>query len=141
MSIQPEDLIGAWHLVDTWVDNADGTQTRHQGPTPKGIIMYTADGHMSAITRWSERPFPQSGVTDADKARMFDTYLSYAGRWSLDGNQVTHHIEHALNDTWVGLDRPRQIEKRGDHMYFTGPAGDGGHATIIWQRERTRIER
>lgn len=137
MSIQPEDLIGAWHLVDTWVDNADGTQTRHQGPTPKGIIMYTADGHMAAITRWSERPFPESGATDADKARMFDTYLSYAGRWSLDGNQVTHHTEHALNQNWVGLDRPRQIEKRGDKMYFTGPAGDGGNATIIWQRERT----
>lgn len=136
MTIRPEDLIGAWHLIDTWTEDADGNRTQHQGPDPRGIIMYTADGHMSAITRWSERPFPAEGASDADKARMFDTYLSYAGRWSLDGDTVIHHTEHALNENWVGMDRPRNIERRGEQLVFTGPAGDGSHATIIWQRER-----
>lgn len=135
MSVRPEDIIGAWHLVDTYTDNPDGTRVQHQGPEPMGIIMYTADGYMSAITRWGTRPFPAQDASDADKARMFDTYLSYAGRWSLDGNKVIHHTEHALNENWVGMDRPREIEYQGDRMVLNGPAGDGvSQATIIWQR-------
>jgi hypothetical protein len=136
MSVRPEDIIGAWHLVDTYTDNPDGTRVQHQGPAPMGIIMYTADGYMSAITRWGTRPFPAQNASDADKARMFDTYLSYAGRWSLDGNKVIHHTEHALNENWVGMDRPREIDFQGDRMVLNGPAGDGvSQATIIWQRE------
>lgn len=139
MSLTSEDLIGAWHLVDTFTDDPDGNRILHQGPEPMGIIMYTADGHMSAITRWGTRPFPKDNPSEADKARMFDTYLSYAGRWSLDGNKVIHHTEHALNENWVGMDRPREIEVREDGcLIFRGPAGDGvSQATIIWRRADT----
>jgi thiamine monophosphate kinase len=41
-----------------------------------------------------------------------------------------------MNDSWTGQSRPRRIERRGDQLVFTGPAGDGSHATIVWQRER-----
>lgn len=136
MSLTPADIIGAWYLVDTYREEPDGTRIQHQGPDPKGIIMYTADGHMSAITRWGTRDFPATAdATDADKARMFDTYLNYAGRWSLDGNTVTHHIDHALNENFVGNDRKREIDHQGDRMVLKGVGGDGAStATIVWER-------
>ena len=138
MPLKPEDIIGAWNLVDTFRENPDGTRTQHQGADPMGIIMYTADGHMSAITRWGTREFPgTSDATDADKARMFDTYLNYAGRWSLNGNIVTHHIAHALNENFVGDDRTREIEHQGDRMVLKGKGGDGAStATIVWERPK-----
>ena len=137
MTIKPEDIIGAWNLVDTVRENPDGTTTQHQGADPMGIIMYTADGHMSAITRAGSRPFPATPDA-ADKARMFDSYLSYAGRWSLDGNTVTHHIEHALNENLVGKDRKRVIDHQGDRMVLQGKGGDGtSTATIIWERPKS----
>ena len=136
MALTSDDIIGAWHLVDTYRDDPDGTRVRHQGPEPTGIIMYTADGHMSAITRWGTRDFPPTAeATDADKARMFDTYLNYAGRWSLDGNVVTHHIDHALDENFVGSARTREIEHQGDRMVLRGAGGDGASsATIVWER-------
>ncbi|MBT4906647.1 MAG: hypothetical protein HON62_07175 [Rhodospirillaceae bacterium] len=139
MPLKPEDIIGAWNLVDTFRENPDGTRTQHQGADPMGIIMYTADGHMSAITRARSRPFP-ADATDADKARMFDSYLSYAGRWSLDGDTVTHHVEHALNENLVGKDCKRVIDHQGDRMVLQGEGGAGGEgssiATIIWERPK-----
>lgn len=137
MPLKPEDIIGAWNLVDTFRENPDGTTTQHQGVDPKGIIMYTADGHMSAITRAGIRLFPATDATDADKANMFDSYLSYAGRWSLDGDTVTHHVEHALNENFVGMDRKRVIDHQGDRMVLKGAGGDGSStATIIWERHK-----
>ncbi|MEK9902115.1 MAG: lipocalin-like domain-containing protein, partial [Rhodospirillaceae bacterium] len=66
---------------------------------------------------------------------MFDTYLNYAGRWSLDGNVVTHHIDHALDENFVGSARTREIEHQGDRMVLRGAGGDGASsATIVWER-------
>tara|TARA_A100001037_G_scaffold226370_1_gene204346 strand:- start:1779 stop:2207 length:429 start_codon:yes stop_codon:yes gene_type:complete len=135
MAITPDDIIGTWHLVDTYTENADGSRTPNQGPSPKGILIYTADGSMAAITRSAVRDFPSTPeANDADRARMFDTYLSYAGRWSLDGDTVTHHTEHALDENWVGTDRKRTIDHQGDRMVLKGLAGDGvSMATIVWE--------
>ena len=61
-----------------------------------------------------------------------------AGRWTLDGNVVTHHIEHALNPNWVGTSRDRTIDHQGDRMVFSGLAGDGKtSAVIVWRRSGT----
>jgi len=134
MSLRPEDLIGAWHLVDNYVENPDGTRTPTRGPHPTGLIMYTADGYMSAITRWRDRDL--GDATAADKERMFDTYSNYAGRWSLEGNTVTHHIEHALNPNFVGNSRDRTIDHQGDRMVFSGLGSDGvSNAIIIWEKK------
>lgn len=134
MPLRPDDIIGAWHLVDTYIENPDGTRTPTQGPDPRGIIMYTPDGWMSAITRWGDR---QLGAgSDADKARMFDTYLNYAGRWSLEGDTVTHHIDHALHPDWIGASRDRRIDHQGTRMVFSGYGSDGkSNAVIIWQKD------
>ncbi|MDE0779804.1 MAG: lipocalin-like domain-containing protein [Alphaproteobacteria bacterium] len=135
MTLRPEDIIGAWQLVDTYIENPDGTRTQTQGDNPSGIIMYTADGHMSAITRRSDRELPADGGSAEEKERMFNSYLNYAGRWSLEGNTVTHHIEHALDPNWIGSSRARNIDFQGDRMVYSGHAADGkSNAIIIWEK-------
>ena len=44
-----EQLIGAWKLVSYVEKPTDGSEPFHpMGEAPKGIIMYTPDGYMSA---------------------------------------------------------------------------------------------
>lgn len=134
MSLSPQDLIGAWTLEGSFVEAADGTRTPTWGDDARGLIMYTADGYMTAITRRGDRTLPADASAD-DKADAFDSYLNYAGRWTLSGNVVTHHIEHALDPGWVGSARDRTIDHQGDRMVFSGLAGDGkSNAVIIWRR-------
>jgi len=133
MSLSRNDLVGVWTLEGTFTEDADGRRTPTWGDDPQGVIMYTADGYMTAITRRGDRALPAANAGAADKVAAFDSYLSYAGRWTLAGNVVTHHIEHALDPNWVGTSRDRTIDHQGDRMVFSGLAGDGrSNAVIVW---------
>lgn len=134
MSLKPEDIIGAWTLEGSYVERDDGTRQSTWGDDATGLIIYSADGYMTAITRRGDRTLPD--VPDAEaKAAAFDSYLNYGGRWTLSGNTVTHHIEHAADPRWVGVSRDRTIEYQGDRMVFSGLAGDGKtNAVIVWRR-------
>ena len=58
MSLNRDDLIGVWTLEGTFSENVDGTRTPTLGPDPKGVIIYTADGYMTAITGRGDRSLP-----------------------------------------------------------------------------------
>lgn len=136
MSIGPEDLIGVWTLEQSYTEDADGNRVPAYDDNPQGRIMYTADGHMVAMTGAGARSLPASGATDAEKAAAFDSFMAYAGRWSLRDNVVSHHIEYATNPNWVGSTRERTIDHQGDRMVFSGTAGDGvSRGIIIWRRD------
>jgi hypothetical protein len=135
MSLSRDDLIGAWTLEQTYAEDEAGNRTPTLGDNPKGLIMYTADGYMTAITGRADRQLPVPDASDADKAAAFDGYTNYGGRWSLNGNVVTHHIEHAINPNWIGTARDRTIDHQGDRMVFSGLGADGvTNAVIIWRR-------
>jgi hypothetical protein len=134
MSLKPEDLIGAWTLEGSYVEDKSGHRISTWGDDATGLIIYSADGYMSAITRRGDRTLPNTPDAEA-KAAAFDSYLNYGGRWTLSGNTVTHHIEHAVDPRWAGTARDRTIEHQGDRMVFSGLAGDGrSNAVIIWRR-------
>ena len=135
MSFSPDDLVGAWTLEANYTEDDDGNRTPALGDDPQGRIMYTADGYMAAMTGRGDRQLPAAGASEADKAAAFDSYMNYAGRWTLRGNVVTHQIEHATNPNWIGSARDRTIDHQGDRMVFTGLAADGvTRGVIIWRR-------
>lgn len=52
-----ERLIGAWTLVSYQEIPVDGSESFEPlGPDPRGIIMYTPDGYMSAQLSRPDRP-------------------------------------------------------------------------------------
>ena len=126
MSLSPDDLVGVWTLEQTYAEDDDGNRTPVLGENPQGRIMYTADGYMAAMTGRGDRQLPASGASEADKAAAFDSFMSYAGRWTLNDNVVTHQIEYATDPNWVGTARDRTIDHQGDRMVFSGLSGDGG---------------
>ena len=107
-------LLGTWELESFVVTADDGRPDRHPfGVRAQGRIIYTADGHMMAVL--SAAPDAESGArtletshhaSDAEKAAAYDRYLSYSGRWRIEGDRIHHDVDLALvpglaGQTWT----------------------------------------
>jgi hypothetical protein len=135
MSLSPTDLHGAWVLDDWFVESEDGSRTAPFGRDARGAIMYTEDGYMTAIVSAAERFLPADSPADDQKAAAFSTYFNYAGRWTIDGDAVTHRVELALDPNLVGVEMTRAVEHQGNRMVFSGTMADGKTKNvIIWKR-------
>jgi hypothetical protein len=75
-------LLGAWELVSfVAVDGVTGAERHPLGTSPRGLILYTADGFMSA----------QLARTD------FDEYVAYGGRFTVDEQTSTVHHDVTMS--------------------------------------------
>jgi hypothetical protein len=136
----PTSVAGAWKLVA--VSSADASGKDRQtpfGPNPTGRLVYTADGTMAVVISYSDRK-PLSAdrlaASTEERAEAFRTSLAYAGRYSLSGNQVTHHVEVSSIENWVNTDLVRQISFDGDRMMLRTPPTRGGRriTDLTWER-------
>ncbi len=73
-----------------------------------------------------------------EQAEAFRTFIAYAGRYTLDGDKVIHHVEIASIQDWVNTDLIRSIKFEGERIVLaTPPSLDGGKIQtfeLIWQR-------
>jgi hypothetical protein len=73
-----------------------------------------------------------------ERAAAFATFFAYAGRYSVTGNKVTHHVEVSSVENWVNTDLIRIIRFEGDRMtLITQPISvDGKMRTseLVWER-------
>lgn len=137
MAVSEKELLGAWALDEMYAEAEDGSKTYPMGRDASGMIMYTADGHMSAITHQSDRFLPADRPGDEDLAEAFTSYFNYAGTWSLEGGTITHTIAHALDPNMVGQSLTREIDHQGNRMVFSGLSPDGKtRNVIVWKRAK-----
>ena len=123
--MRPEDLVGAWAL-ESFVVRREGRADHHPfGADGGGLIVYERSGWMSAVLSATQRRSGATRLEDAHrvaddaKARAYDSYLSYAGRWWLDGHEVVHAVEHALVPEVVGREQRRRAAMDGDVLVLT----------------------
>ena len=142
--MSPEDLVGAWRLVRFTVD-APHRPPRHPfGPDAHGLLIYSADGHVAAVLSRGARPPLGAGLEtahrapDAARAAAFDSYLSYAGRWRIEGDCVVHSVTLALVPDVVGADQVRRARLEGGrlHLDYQRVGRDGRPRTfrLEWTR-------
>ena len=135
MEMKPDNIVGVWTLVETYIVDDRGNKTPTLGENPKGRIIYTPDGYMVAMTEINDRKPLSDNASDSEKAAAFDNFMTYSGKWTLKDNIVTHEIDTGSNPIWVGTKRERTIDYLGDRMIFTGKLEDGlTTAIIIWRR-------
>lgn len=128
-------LIGVWKLRRYW--------TRYDGDPPffplgedaRGYIMYTNDGFMSGtMQRADVAPFATPDRLKAstpEKAAAFDAYVTYCGRYRVEGDLAFHKVEMSLLPNWIGEEQVRRIEWESD---------DKVRLVAQWQiQERTRM--
>lgn len=139
------DLVGTWNLVSVSSRSADGrTNAAPMGPKPSGMLIYTADGHMSAIISYGGRKRLSSddrlGGSLEERAHAFDTSLGYSGRYTCSGNRVIHHVAVATFQNWVNTDLVRVIKSIAGRLSLSTPPIKIGGSTnsyeLIWERSK-----
>ena len=123
MTITTKDLLGGWRLESWSFVYDDGRPPEYPlGSDARGIILYTADGHVSATIMRT------SGTTES---------FAYAGRYDVRDVAVFHSIEVATNPALIGITSTRYIALDSGRLTLSGPdfsAGSGRTQKIVWRR-------
>jgi hypothetical protein len=135
-------LLGTWRLVSFELTGADGRVHHPFGSNVAGHIIYAGDGYMSVTMSAAERPRCAARdlrlSTTEEKAAATDTYISYSGRYDVQGDQVRHHVEVSLFPNWVGITHERTYELREGRLVLTMPPisifGVDHTGRMVWER-------
>ena len=138
MTVEAKDLFGAWHLVRWSLVYADGRAPDHPlGDDATGILMYTADGHVSALLMRKARA-AQAPVTPAELAAAYAESFSYAGRFTVRDGTAYHAIEVSSNPALIGVTSTRHLDLADGQLTLSGPdfaAGSPRTQRIVWRRD------
>ena len=139
-----DKLVGTWKLLSASSTTSAGERSETPyGPGPAGFLTYTQDGRISTVISYGGRKpisFGREGAAldGEEQAEAFRTFLAYAGRYTLDDDNVTHHVEVSSIPNYVNRDLVRNVKFEGDRiMLITPPTPVNGKIQtieLIWQR-------
>jgi hypothetical protein len=135
-------LIGTWKLQSFHFRACDGEVTYPFGREAVGYYLFSAGGHMSVVVMAPDRPLfvggDLMGGTTAEKAEAAETYISYTGRYEVDGDRLIVHPEAAFFPNWIGIDQVRLMSLDDDVLDLSTPpmllAGVQRTAHLVWKR-------
>ena len=138
-----EQIVGTWNFVVAEVAAPDGKKSFPFGETPKGILIFTADGRFAQIHVASDVPKIASNNrltgTAEEYATIMRRSLSVFGTYTVDEAKktVTFHIVSSTFPNWQGEAQTRTIDKlTADEFINTNPnvAGGRGSASNLYKR-------
>jgi hypothetical protein len=129
-------LIGGWRLTGYAV-TVGGTTDHPLGENPRGAILYTPDGYMSAQLAG---PGPYK---DDDRPDAYS--IAYSGPYDVDqANQtVAHHVQVSVIPGWLGTTQLRHVRFDGpDALVLSVSEADANGVTttqtVHWARQPQR---
>lgn len=138
-----QGIVGTWQLVAAAAMTEAGAKLPAPfGANPTGLLIYTAEGRMSAIISHGERK-PLSiadriSSPEPERAAAFSTFIAYAGRYTFAGARVVHHVELSLVPNWANIELVRLVRFEGEQMVLrTPPIQVGGVSEVVeltWER-------
>ncbi len=145
--MEADKFVGAWRLISAEFRAEDGSPAESPyGAQPQGLLMYDAQGSMSAqLAHKDRRPFAiadhMKGTPEELKA-AFETYQAYYGRYKVDEREhvVIHTVTQALLPNWVGTEQRRHYQfKDGKLILRTPPIVIGAKrltGELVWEKIR-----
>ncbi len=130
-----EQLIGAWQLASYTEKPVDGSPAVYPlGENPRGLILYTPDGYMSAQLMAPDRTTFASGDwfdgTVEEYRQEASTYIAYSGAYHVyeDKQSLSHSMYVSLFPNWTGQTQPRVLSLEGDVLRLSSaePIMSGG---------------
>jgi Lipocalin-like domain len=125
-----EAVLGAWELVSFVARNeTTGEHRQPLGTAPRGLILYTCDGHMSAQ------------LAEPDMSG----YVAYGGRFFADEDTSTLHHDVTVSMMPELLAQPqfRHASVDGDLLTLsatrTDDTGVTTHSTLVWRRANADV--
>ena len=138
-------IVGTWRLVSFVKSEGDGYVRQYWDEQASGLIIYTADGHVSAQLYDARRPrlgvpWDRAGALAAQAA--FCGMVGYFGRYHVDVTRslVTHTIEGAMSPDWIGTELVRGFAFLGpdrvELRVVTTAEGrqPAGSTVLVWDR-------
>jgi len=138
-----EQIVGTWEFVVAEVMAPDGKKSFPFGETPKGLLIFTADGRFSQIHVAGDVPKIASNNrltgTAEEYAAIMRRSLSVFGTYTVDEEKktVTYKIVASSYPNWEGEAQTRTIDKLTvDEFVNTNPnvAGGRGSASNLYRR-------
>jgi hypothetical protein len=131
-----DQIVGSWNFVVAEVTAPDGKKSFPFGETPKGILIFTADGRFAQIHVAGDVPKIASNNrmtgTPEEYAAIMRRSLSVFGTWTVDeaSKTVTYNIVSASFPNWEGEAQTRNIDKlTADEFVNTNPNVGGGRGS------------
>ena len=140
-----DQMVGTWNFVVAEVVAPDGKKSFPFGETPKGVLIFTADGHFAQIHVAGDVPKIASGNrltgTPEEYAAIMRRSISVFGDYSVDEAKktVTYKIVSATYPNWQGEAQERSIDKlTADEFVNTNHnvAGGRGSASNYYKRAK-----
>lgn len=117
-----DQLVGTWMLLLADYVRDDGSHVPSFGPNPKGMIIFTSDGHYSAQLYQSGRPPFASknlltGTADENKAAVQGMIASF-GTYTVDeaGKIIMMNTEASSFPNWDGTVQKRTVAAISDEV-------------------------
>lgn len=135
-------LTGTWKLV-SWLTKFDGGDTvEPYESSPKGRLVLTPDSHWIIILTGANR---KPAKTIEEKATLLDSILAYSGKYTVEGDKITTHVDMSSNEIYTGAnqDQTRFFRIEGNKLTIRTPEivsavrpGQKAVGTITFERER-----
>lgn len=135
-------LLGTWRLV-SYSREIVGTGERIDifGARPRGVLNYAPDGRMMLVIVHENQYVPRDLILSSDeKIKLYDSFIAYAGTYTVADGKIVHHIDAAWNQTWTGTNQTRFYTIEGNRLTLKtavarGPAdGEDGIGMLVWER-------
>ena len=138
MTSSNHPLVGTWKLL-SWQVITDGVPQDVFGPSPNGYLVLTPEGRSIVLTTAIGR---KGGMSDASRAALHKTMLSYSGRYRVEGSDFITVVEISWTEEWNGTEQRRHYRIDGDKLFIeTEPApsiispGKIDFRRLVWTRE------
>ncbi|HEY4982319.1 MAG TPA: lipocalin-like domain-containing protein [Pseudolabrys sp.] len=138
-----DQIVGTWTFVVAEVVAPDGKKSFPFGETPKGILIFTADGQFAQIHVASDVPKIASNNrligTPEEYAAIMRRSLSVFGSYSVNEEKktVTFNIVSSSYPNWAGEAQERSIDKLNPDEFVNtnhNVAGGRGRASNFYKR-------
>jgi hypothetical protein len=138
-------LVGVWSLVSYTDKHADQEDTHPFGPDPRGFLIYTADGFVSAqLMKPGRAAFRSSdwhNATPQEYEAAGSGYIAYCGTYEVDEEKstVTHIPSVSLLPNLIGGRQCRSIDFAADRLVLRAVTPVAGGLYVISRLEWQRI--
>jgi hypothetical protein len=134
-----QQFVGSYKLMSYVTYDQNGAPTKL--PYTVGQISYDAAGRMSAQLMGDDRKnVTGSRASEAERAALYSTYISYFGRYEVDVDKgtVTHLVEGGLSPNMVGSAMVRYFEfsPDGRSLFLSLKSGERMTGKLQWDRYR-----
>jgi len=136
-----KQIVGTWRLVSE-SNTKDGVTKKGTafGDNPKGMLMFTSDGHYSSVNTRGDLPVFTSGnrmqgTADENKAIVHGSIAHYGTyKVSADGKKLMLTPESGTWPAWNGNEQTRGLDIKGDELTYTVNASIGGTGELVYRR-------